>query len=110
MLHGGASEAGLSYGGAGPVCSGANDEGVEQRGVGSATFEANLLVGKPGQEYVQDTLSNLNPIAAIQEIQRRGAIQDPRCTPLLGLLDQLGLSRCALGVHRLRCTDTGMHV
>lgn len=32
---------------------------------------------------------------APQEIQARGALQDPACVPLIGLMDQLGLSRRA---------------
>lgn len=34
-------------------------------------------------------------VPALQDIQARGALQDPRCLPLIGLLDQLGLTRCA---------------
>lgn len=30
----------------------------------------------------------------LQDIQSRGALQDPRCGPLIGLMDQLGLTRC----------------
>lgn len=32
----------------------------------------------------------------LQDIQNRGALQDPRCGPLIGLMDQLGLTRHAL--------------
>lgn len=52
------------------------------------------LVGQAGQEFVQNTLSTHDPLEAIAEIQRRGGLPDPRCAPLLGLLDQLGVSRC----------------
>lgn len=51
------------------------------------------LVGQAGQEFVQNTLSTHDPLEAIAEIQRRGGLPDPRCGPLLGLLDQLGVSR-----------------
>jgi hypothetical protein len=46
----------------------------------------------------QVTLSTNDPQSAIADIQQRGALQDPRCRPLLGLLDQLGLPRWAARV------------
>lgn len=49
-------------------------------------------VGSPPQV----TLSTNDPQSAIADIQQRGALQDPRCRPLLGLLDQLGLTRWVL--------------
>ena len=52
----------------------------------------------PGRPLPQVTLSTNDPQSAIADIQRRGALQDPRCRPLLGLLDQLGLPRW---VHRV---------
>lgn len=55
--------------------------------------EETPLVGEHGQEYIQSLLSTTDPVTAITEIQQKGGIQDSRCTPLLGLLDQLGLSR-----------------
>lgn len=33
------------------------------------------------------------PPCSLQDIQSRGALQDPRCAPLIGLMDQLGLTR-----------------
>jgi hypothetical protein len=51
------------------------------------------LVGNVGQDFVQATLTTMEPLSAIQEIQARGALQDPACVPLIGLMDQLGLAR-----------------
>ena len=55
----------------------------------------------------QVTLSTNDPQSAIADIQARGALQDPRCRPLLGLLDQLGLCRLVswrgLGVWAASC-------
>uniref|UniRef100_A0A1D1ZVX3 Negative elongation factor B n=1 Tax=Auxenochlorella protothecoides TaxID=3075 RepID=A0A1D1ZVX3_AUXPR len=60
------------------------------------------LVGQAGQEFVQNTLSTHDPLEAIAEIQRRGGLPDPRCAPLLGLLDQLGVSRSEACRHVLQ--------
>jgi hypothetical protein len=55
------------------------------------------LVAGLGQDYVKNTLStSKNPQTAIREVQNRGALHNPRCKPLLGLLDQLGCTRLAL--------------
>ncbi|GAB4814531.1 hypothetical protein N2152v2_001577 [Parachlorella kessleri] len=73
-------------------------------GTDSAGRTQTPLVGSAGQEYVQAsepcdrfgrcvTLSTNDPQSAIGDIQARGALQDPRCRPLLGLLDQLGMCR-----------------
>lgn len=51
------------------------------------------LVGQLGQEFVQTMLSTQEPLQAIAEIQNRCGLPDPRCGTLLGLLDQLGVSR-----------------
>jgi len=51
------------------------------------------LIGAEGQGFVQTALSTADPARAIAEIQERGAMRDPRCKPLLDLLDQLGLAR-----------------
>lgn len=136
--------------------------GSELPGGGGA---APVLVGNVGQEYVQATLTTMDPLSAIQvgagslqgvqsqhggcvarphnskqrdggcrqhnrwaafrehssplppppspppccgpppqDIQAHGALQDPRCRPLIGLTDQLGLTRCVLGsVFRGQC-------
>ncbi|KAI3429855.1 hypothetical protein D9Q98_010166 [Chlorella vulgaris] len=59
----------------------------------SGAAAAAVLVGNVGQEFVQNTLTTMDPLSAIQEIQVHGALQDPSCKPLIGLMDQLGLSR-----------------
>jgi len=56
------------------------------------------LIGQVGQDFVQLCLSTQNPTSAVTEIQTKGALKDDdgdqhKCAPLLGLLDQLGLSR-----------------
>ena len=53
------------------------------------------LVGAVGQEYVHSVLSSLDPQSALREVQRRGAFANKRCDPLLRLLDNLGVKRCA---------------
>ena len=52
-----------------------------------------VLVGDVGQEYIQSTLTTMDPQSAIRDIQGRCALQDPRCPPLLELMDQLGMTR-----------------
>jgi len=59
----------------------------------SGSVEDAPLIGNVGQEWVQTTLSVNDPHTAINAIQQRAALRDPRCPPLLGLLDQLGVSR-----------------
>ena len=51
-------------------------------------------MGVVGQEYVRDCLVTKGP-GALKEIGARAGLRDPRCAPLLGLLDQLGFSRCS---------------
>ncbi len=51
------------------------------------------LIGTAGGQYVARTLSTNNPADAIDEVQRSGALHDPACEPLLGLLDHLGQPR-----------------
>jgi negative elongation factor B len=77
---------------------------VSQGGGGAPAAAGDLggdapLVGNVGQEYVQSALSTSDPVTAIRDIQARGALADPRCRPLLGALDALGLSRAE--AHRL---------
>lgn len=72
---------------------GSQAAGSEGQASGPPLPVAAPLIGNLGQEYVQTTLSTNDPVTAIADIQTRGAIKDPRCQPLIGLLDQLGLSR-----------------
>jgi negative elongation factor B len=51
------------------------------------------LVGHLGQEFVQMALSTSDPVTAVRDIQRQAALKEPRCAPLLELLDQLGVAR-----------------
>ena len=60
---------------------------------GESPSNAELLLGDAGKNFVQTKLQTVGPAEAIAEIQSRGAIQDGRCRPLLGLLDHLGVSR-----------------
>ena len=68
-------------------------EGSEGLASGKMPSNSELLLGDNGKEFVQSHLQEHSPIQAISEIQSRGALQDKRCRPLLGLLDQLGVSR-----------------
>ena len=52
-------------------------------------------MGAVGQEYVHSVLTSMNPQAAVREVQKQGSFRSRRCTPLLELLDQLGLKRYA---------------
>ncbi|PSC68506.1 Negative elongation factor B [Micractinium conductrix] len=61
-----------------------------------------VLVGNVGQEYVQSTLTTMDPLSAIQDIQAQSSLQDPRCRPLIGLLDQLGITRAESHRHVLQ--------
>lgn len=79
---------------------GGGDSGMH--GADSGAPAAPVLVGNVGQEYVQSTLTTMDPLSAIQDIQARGALQDPRCQPLVGLLDQLGLTRAEAHRHVLQ--------
>ena len=51
------------------------------------------LVRAVGQEYVHQQLSAKKPTDAIKAIKQHASLPDPRCKPLLGLLDQLGAPR-----------------
>lgn len=59
----------------------------------SASTDTPVLVGHVGQEFVQNKLTSGNPKEAVTVIQQKGSFDNPRCQPLLGLLDQLGLER-----------------
>ncbi len=52
-----------------------------------------LLVGQNGRSFVASALSTHDPAEAIQKVQQSGALRDPDCEPLLGLLDHMGQSR-----------------
>jgi len=59
----------------------------------SASTDSPSLVGNVGQDFVQNTLTTRGPKEAIDLIQLKGTFKNPRCQPVLGLLDQLGLDR-----------------
>lgn len=59
----------------------------------SASTDTPVLVGHVGQEFIQNKLTTGNPTEAVAVIQQKGTFNNPRCQPLLGLLDQLGLER-----------------
>ncbi|PRW60598.1 Negative elongation factor B [Chlorella sorokiniana] len=88
-----AAEGAQQHGAAGGGSGGGGDSGAPP---------APVLVGNVGQEYVQNTLTTMDPLSAIQDIQNRGALQDPRCGPLIGLMDQLGLTRAESHRHVLQ--------
>lgn len=67
--------------------------GAISEGPVSASTEVPPLVGQVGQEFVQNTLSGRHPREAIEIIQSQATFRNPRCAPLLGFLDQLGLAR-----------------
>jgi negative elongation factor B len=50
-------------------------------------------IGADGMAYVSHTLSSLQPQTAVRQIQSKCSLQQPLCTPLLGMLDHLGVSR-----------------
>lgn len=58
----------------------------------SASTDDPPLVGTVGQDFIQSMLAK-NPKDAIDAIQHKASFRNPRCQPLLGLLDQLGLER-----------------
>ena len=51
------------------------------------------LIAGAGSEYVRRVLCVSEPGEAIENVQRRGALRDPACEPLVGLLDHMGQSR-----------------
>jgi hypothetical protein len=51
------------------------------------------LIAGAGSEYVRRVLCVSEPGEAIESVQRRGALRDPACEPLVGLLDHMGQSR-----------------
>lgn len=51
------------------------------------------LIGAAGVDFVSDTLSGEHPQGAIRKIQGRCSMQHPLVEPLLGLVDELGVSR-----------------
>ena len=52
-----------------------------------------LLLGAHGREFVAHALSTHGPAEGIEAVQQRGALRDPDCEPLLGLLEFMGSSR-----------------
>ena len=51
-------------------------------------------IGTRGGEFVQNALTSGDDVtAAIERVQQRGALRNPDCEPLLGLLDHMGQSR-----------------
>jgi hypothetical protein len=58
----------------------------------SAATDTPALVGQVGQDFIQNTLLG-NPVESVAVIQQKCTFDNPRCQPLLGLLDQLGLER-----------------
>jgi hypothetical protein len=63
---------------------------------------AALLVGSHGGEFVRSALSTLDPAGAIEKVQQSGALRNPECEPLLGLLDHMGQSRAEARRARVR--------
>ena len=54
-------------------------------------------MGELGQSTIQSVLSHTeHPGNAIKEIQIKASLRNPRCRPLLSLLDELGVTRCPL--------------
>jgi hypothetical protein len=51
------------------------------------------LIGLEGSSYVSNQLASTAPQHAIRNIQRAAGLQQPLCAPLLGMVDQLGISR-----------------
>ena len=54
------------------------------------------LIGATGKSFVQQLLANSKPAEALKDIQQRGGMANPRCKPLLGMLDYLHVSRWEL--------------
>lgn len=52
-----------------------------------------LLIGMDGRDFVSNKLAELAPNQAVREIQSRAGLQHPLCVPLLGLADQLSITR-----------------
>jgi hypothetical protein len=57
-----------------------------------AAAAAGALIGAAGVEYVANALATRGP-PAIAEIQERCGLRPPLCKPVIGMLDQLGISR-----------------
>lgn len=56
------------------------------------------LIGGVGVDFVANTLTTFAPEEAIREVQAKGALSKDGCLPLLGMLDQMSMSR--LEAHR----------
>ena len=58
-------------------------------------------IGTRGGEFVTSALTSgdLDVTAAIERVQQRGALRNPDCEPLLGLLDHMGQSRAEASTH-----------
>eukprot|EP00891_Asterochloris_glomerata_P009209 jgi/Astpho2/9209/Aster-07167 len=59
------------------------------------------LIGATGKSFVQQLLANSKPAEALRDIQQRGGMANPRCKPLLGMLDYLHVSRLDAHKHVL---------
>ena len=61
---------------------------------GMAADAKDLYIGTRGGEFVETALISGDDVtAAIEKVQRLGALRNPDCEPLLGLLDHMGQSR-----------------
>ena len=58
-----------------------------------------LYIGAHGGAFVRNALTSSDDVmAAIEGVQQRGALRNPDCEPLLGLLDHMGQSRAEVSI------------
>ena len=62
-------------------------------------------IGTRGGEFVTNALTSgdLDVTAAIERVQQCGALRNPDCEPLLGLLDHMGQSRAEASTRAALC-------
>jgi hypothetical protein len=68
-----------------------------------------LYIGTRGGEFVQNALTSGDDVtASIERVQQRGALRNPDCEPLLGLLDHMGQSRADVSTRAAARRATGL--
>ena len=70
----------------------------------SAMDAKDAYIGTRGGEFVTNALTSGDDVtAAIERVQQRGALRNPDCEPLLGLLDHMGQSRAEASTRASLC-------
>jgi hypothetical protein len=75
----------------------------------STTPDRNVpMIGEDGGEFVGRMLAESHPQQAIKEIQEKCALQQPICSPLLGLVEKMGITKTAAHLAILKAAKVAL--